>query len=87
MDSTWLSAGGRLESFVFLGSLFGFALLETFLPLRVAKLSTARRWLNHGVLFAINTGINVVLFRGGAVVFAILLLILIVVLTQTSAPV
>jgi sterol desaturase/sphingolipid hydroxylase (fatty acid hydroxylase superfamily) len=73
MDSIWLSHGGRLESYVFLAALFVFALIETFFPLRIAKLSTPRRWLNHGVLLAINTTLNVVLFRGGAIVFAILI--------------
>ncbi len=70
MDSIWLSHGGRLESSVFLGALFAFAVLETFRPLRASMLSTTRRWLNHGFLLALNTGLNVVLFRGGAVVFS-----------------
>src|SRR5271165_2155142 len=70
MDSAWLSAGGRVESYVLLGATFVFAIVETFRPLREAKLSIPRRWLNHGVLLALNTALNVVLFRGGTVVFA-----------------
>ncbi|HVO97541.1 MAG TPA: sterol desaturase family protein [Bryobacteraceae bacterium] len=73
MDSAWLSQGGRLESYILFGTLICFALVETFVPLRPLVLSMARRWLNHGVLLAINTGLNVLLFRGGAVVFAILI--------------
>ncbi len=73
MDSTWLSSGGRLESYVFLGALFVFAAIETVRPLRASKLATHRRWLNHGVLLSLNTVLNVVLFRGGTIVFAILI--------------
>jgi sterol desaturase/sphingolipid hydroxylase (fatty acid hydroxylase superfamily) len=73
MDSNWLPHSGRLESCVFLGALLFFALIETFRPFQTPKLSTSRRWLNHGVLLALNTAINVVLFRGGTVVFAILI--------------
>jgi sterol desaturase/sphingolipid hydroxylase (fatty acid hydroxylase superfamily) len=73
MDSTWLSQGGRVESYVFLGALLLFALIETIAPLRIPKLSTPRRWLNHGVLFSVNTALNIVLFRGGTVAFAILI--------------
>lgn len=72
MDSTWLSNGGRLESYVVWGALVFFALFETFHPLRAHKISTPRRWLNHGILFTLNTLLNVVVFRGGAVVFALL---------------
>jgi sterol desaturase/sphingolipid hydroxylase (fatty acid hydroxylase superfamily) len=61
-----------LESYVFLGALFTFALIETFRPLRPPKLSTPRRWLNHGILLALNTILNLLLFRGGAVVFSVL---------------
>ncbi len=70
MDSIGLSYGSRMESFVLLGALLLFALIETFRPLRLPNLSTPRRWLNHGVLFALNTGLGTLLFRGGAVVFA-----------------
>jgi sterol desaturase/sphingolipid hydroxylase (fatty acid hydroxylase superfamily) len=70
MDSIWLPHGGRVESYVFLGALFVFAVLETFRPLRSSVLSTPRRWLNHGILLALNTVLNVILFRGGAVVFS-----------------
>jgi sterol desaturase/sphingolipid hydroxylase (fatty acid hydroxylase superfamily) len=73
MDSTWLSQGGRVESYVFLGALLFFALIETLFPLRIPKLSTPRRWLNHGVLFSVNTALNILLFRGGSVAFAILI--------------
>lgn len=59
-----------MESYVFLGALCTFALIETFIPLRLAKVSTPRRWLNHGILLALNTGLNLILFRGGAIVFA-----------------
>jgi len=60
-----------MESYVFLGALLSFALIETFRPLRNPKLSTPGRWLNHGVLLALNTALTTVLFRGGAIVFAI----------------
>ncbi len=72
MDSTWLPQGGRVESSVFLGALFFFALIETFVPLVAARLSTPRRWLNHGILLTINTGLALLVFRGGAVVFSAL---------------
>jgi sterol desaturase/sphingolipid hydroxylase (fatty acid hydroxylase superfamily) len=72
MDSTWLSRGARLESYVFLGAVFTFAVIETFRPLRPSILPTRRRWLNHGILLAVNTIVNVLLFRGGAVVFSVL---------------
>jgi sterol desaturase/sphingolipid hydroxylase (fatty acid hydroxylase superfamily) len=64
---------GRLESYIFLGALFSFALVETFRPLRPPQLSTPRRWLNHTVLLALNTVLSVLLFRGGLVVFASLM--------------
>ena len=70
MDSLGLSPGSRMESFVLFGGLLLFALIETFRPLRLPNLSTPQRWLNHGVLFALNTGLGTLLFRGGAVVFA-----------------
>jgi len=60
-----------LESYVFLGALLSFALIETFRPFRAQEISAPRRWFNHAVLLAINTVANIVLFRGGAVVFAI----------------
>jgi sterol desaturase/sphingolipid hydroxylase (fatty acid hydroxylase superfamily) len=73
MDSNWLSHGARLESYVFLGALFLFAFIETLRPLRVPIISTPRRWLNHGFLLAVNTALNLLLFRVGTVVFAILI--------------
>ncbi len=62
--------GSIVETYVFLGALFFFALLETFGPLRPLKMSTPLRWLNHGVLLVLGAALNIILFRGGAVVFA-----------------
>jgi sterol desaturase/sphingolipid hydroxylase (fatty acid hydroxylase superfamily) len=59
-----------MAPYVFWGALMCGALAETFFPLRELALSTSRRWLNHGALLAINTAINILIFRGGSVAFA-----------------
>jgi len=59
-----------MAPYLFWGALMCGALAETFFPLRDLVLSITRRWLNHGILLAINTAINVLIFRGGVIAFA-----------------